>query len=199
MQLTPHVSPCTPTHTHIRTHTPSQTHSAFHWANACSKSGSFTAKPQLFFTHTLWFVCLLTNCTCSGPGCPQSCKCMTEAQLNLTALIRNSKTDVARSTWHMKWSGLPLVMLLLRMRKNPLLMLLLMTTVDECVMSITVCLLLFSKRLLFTFCDYRTPTLLSVLILTLSGRYSNECSPLDPSVNSARATYIQNFCFSLSR
>lgn len=72
-----------------------------------------------------------------------------------------------------------------------------MTTVDECVMSITVCLLLFSKRLLFTFCDYRTPTLLSVLILTLSGRYSNECSPLDPSVNSARATYIQNSCFSV--
>lgn len=60
MQLTPHVSAChpppPPTHTHI---------CSVHSANACSKSGSFTAKPQLFFTHTLWFVCLLTDCTCA--------------------------------------------------------------------------------------------------------------------------------------
>lgn len=80
MQLTPHVSACTPTHAHIF---------SVHSANACSKSG--TAKPQLFFTHTLWFVCLLTDCTCASPGCPHCSKCMREAQLNLTALIGKAK------------------------------------------------------------------------------------------------------------
>lgn len=73
-------------------------------------------------------------------------------------------------------------------------------------MPITVCssvrvvcvVAFFSKWRIFPFCDYRTPTPLSVLILTLSGRYSNECSPLDPSVNSTWATNTQYLCFPLS-
>lgn len=91
-----------PTHTHIF---------SVHSANACSKSGSFAAKPQLFFTHTLWFVHLSTNCTCASQGCPQSYKCM-RAQLNLTAWIRKSKTNIARRIRYMKKNSLSLVMLM---------------------------------------------------------------------------------------
>lgn len=53
------------------------------------------------------------------------------------------------------------------------------------------------KWRIFLFCDYRTPTPLSVLILMLSGRYSNVCSPLDPSVNSTWTTNIHYMCFPL--
>lgn len=70
MQLTPHVELCTPTRMHTHTHAYAHLFSVYS-ANACSKSGSFTAKPQLFFAHGLWLVCLLTNCTCATLGCPQ--------------------------------------------------------------------------------------------------------------------------------
>lgn len=76
MQLTPHVSMCTPTHTHIF---------IVHSANTCFKSGSFTAKPQLFFTHTLWFVCLLTDCTCASSRC-------------LTVFLRRERVQI-KSDW----------------------------------------------------------------------------------------------------
>lgn len=49
-----------------------------------------------------------------------------------------------------------------------------------CVVAVCfrVCVVAASEWCIFPLCNYRTPTPLSVLILTLSGRYSNGCSPL---------------------
>lgn len=74
-------STCLTVHTHTHTHT------RVYSANACSKSGSFTVKPQLFFTHGLWFVCLLTNSTCASLGHLKCRNCAKEDKLNLTTLI----------------------------------------------------------------------------------------------------------------
>ena len=167
-------------------------HPRAHMLSACSKCGSFTAKPQLFFTHTLLFVCPLTKCTCACQRCPQCCECMKEANFNLTVFIRKCKTEIV--------GGIP------RGRCAPTLL----GDVDDdeemfscppCVVS-SHCfsqfvLLLPLSCVYFALCNCRTPTTLSVLILTLSGRYSNEFSPLDSSVNSAWAGSIQRLCFPL--